>query len=565
LKAAYGFKIKIKTQMQDEHNPPANALREMLRARILSSSALACLRLIAANVSATIETLSASTDLRHQHINDARSMLTTAVEHRIDMLLANLTMENNVRMSNLERQLVSVDNALNTLQQEHDAVCKVMDASTDDQLRLVCDELTQRLDAAETCINLLSTEPVETHSIQAHVDAEHALGVIRELGAVHGTHVAGNVFERGLALLVGEPDRGGDAAAAFTMFEDAAAQGNSTAMGYAAAQLSAGFGVQLDTARARRMFEEAESKGDLYSRAMVNLLSNEQSKLGIAFALFRHAASTGHVAAEHAIGVCCREGLGCDVDNTVAAKHFLRAADQGYAIAQAELAKCFLEGIGVTKDLAKAAALCRLAADRGFADAQNALGQCYKNGMGVEKDPAQTIVWLCRAADQKWAKAQFNLGLCYFCGFGVDKDPKQAVAWYRHAADQGLAPAQNSLGSALLHGTGVAKDVAEAVAWFTRAAEQGYDRAQANLGLSFYRGLGVTQDFVQAVSFFARAAEQGEPTAQYSLGVCYASGNGVEKNFSQALVWYKRAADLGYDQARQRLEKVYAAAVVAVL
>jgi TPR repeat protein len=502
----------------------------------------AALRSVVDRVQTALDNLAASTELRRQQIEQQRLLQHEASDGRAAALQALVHDESALRTSHLERQLVDADDALKKLREEQSVVRESPS-----------DELTQRIAA-------LPSVPVEADSVAVQLDYAPVLHAISTFGVVFGAQSASDVFDTGFALLLGR-DGKKDAAEAFAMFTKSAAQGNTTAMGYAATLLFYGFGVKRDTVlRVKQMYTEAAARGDLYSRAMVIWLDKRAAEYGHAFSLLRHAASTGHVLAEFELGHFVNIGIGGDVDNKkTAAEWFRRSSDQGYAIAQYQLATCYYSGTGVTKNKVKAVALYRLAADQGYARAQFDVGAFFTSGKGVVKDPVQAAVWCQRAADQGHAEAQRTLAACFKNGFGVDKDVVQAAAWYRRAAEQGDAKAQNSLGLCYFEGKGVDKDPVQAAVWYARAAEQGFAVAQYNLGINFYCGTGVAKDFVQAVKWLTLAAAQNYASAHGLLGLCYTTGNGVAKSLVNALLSYQRAADLGDDKAKKDLEKIQAA------
>ncbi len=505
----------------------------------MACESVACLRSGTAHVIKTIEALAASTELRRQQLEQQRVALHAAVDARVDTLQATLELESTGRTSILERQLVEMDNALEKqlqLEQEQDTLVK----------------------APENAAAAFVVELVEVALINVQFDSAALLSAISVLGIVHGAQAASDVFERGLSLLLGrsvgpKPD---GAAAAFVAFVDAAALGNTTAMGYAAEQLYEGFGVERDAARATRMFKEAAANGDVFSRALVIQQRNPQ----LAFSLFQHAVERGHVAAEDHLGVCFHHGVGCPLNNSAAYTHFQRSATQGYASAEYNLAVCYTNGIGINKDPVKAAAWYQRAAEQGFVHAQLGWANCLTIGMGVEKDPVQAAVWYKLAAEKGNVRAQLQFGRCYNDGAGVEKNFAQAAVWYHRAADQGYSNAQFTLGVCYTDGRGVNRNPVQAVVWFTLAAQQGHACAQLHLGRCFFDGVGVAKDVSNAsnaVVWYTRAAEQGHSHAQFILGKCYANGTGVEHDLERALAWYKRASDLGSTAAKHCLEKIH--------
>jgi TPR repeat protein len=505
--------------------------------------ALSALRSVSERVHAALVNVTASTESRRQQIEQQRLHQHVAADVRAAALQQLVCDEGTVRTSHLERQLVDTDNLLEKLLSEQSV------------LESPSAELTQS-------IALLPSVAVEADSIAVELDSAPVLHAISKFGVVFGAQPASMLFDKGFALLVGR-DGVKNAPAAFAMFEDAAAQGNTTAMGYAAEQVYRGFGVKQDTARAQQMYETAARNGDLYSRARVIHIAKRVAEHKDAFSMLFHAMKTGHVLATFELGICRKNGVGCKIFKQVAAQWFQRSSDQGYAIAKSELAACYVEGTGVEKNFVKAAALYQLAANQGYAIAQWNLGVCFQDGRGVAPNPVQAVAWYQRAADQGCALAQRSLAHCYKMGVGVGDCSEfglgLAVMWYRRAAEQGDAVAQVQLGLCFQQGSrGIKKDHVQAAMWFHRAADQGDAFAQGNLGQCFYFGLGVAKDFVQAVKWLTLAAAQGDALAHYCMGLCYTTGNGVEKNLLAAISSYQRAADLGNEDAKQRLAKIHA-------
>jgi TPR repeat protein len=506
-------------------------------------------------VHTSLSDLAASTELLHQQIDQHRAMQHTAVDACADSLHETAVTESACRTQILERQSLDISLARETLDREQAAVREALESHTDDQLRLVGNDFSQRLDAAFESVGSIRRVYVAPE-IRAQFNHASVLSAIANSGVVYGAQSASLIYDQAFALLIGRGDVKPDAAAAFAAFCEAADKGNTTAMGYAACQLHAGFGVAKDETRAKQLFVDAARNGDLYSRAMVIMLNERTDEYEYAFSLFEQVARKGHVAAEYDMGNCLFEGFGCSENYQNAADCFRRSADQGYAIAQSALATCFTDGTGVAKDPAAAVEFYRLAANQGFTEAQNYLGVCYHNGTGIPQDPAQAVFWYKLAAEKGSSDAQCNLGICCVDGTGVEQDPVQAVVWYRRSADQGNSTAQFALGDCYAHGRSVDKDPVQAVVWFTLAAQQGDANAQSTLGKCFFDGVGVDKDYIQAVNFFMLAAKQGHAAAHYNLGVCHLTGKGATKCLLTAITCYKRAAELGHSAAIERLAMI---------
>jgi TPR repeat protein len=179
----------------------------------------------------------------------------------------------------------------------------------------------------------------------------------------------------------------------------------------------------------------------------------------------REKAEKGDADAMFYLGMFYEHGTGVSMDETEAAKWFLKAAEKGHAKSQYSLGLKYLEGRGVPKDEGAAVKWLRMAAEQGYRESQFGLGLMYDNGNGVPKDEAEAVKWYHKAADQGHAVAQYNLGVSYAKGYGIPKDETEAVKWYRKAADQGDANSQHSLGFSYALGTGVPKDDALAYMW----------------------------------------------------------------------------------------------------
>ena len=146
------------------------------------------------------------------------------------------------------------------------------------------------------------------------------------------------------------------------------------------------------------------------------------------------------------LGICYRDGIGTEKDESQAFKYFKLASDQNHAIAQNNLGLCYRDAKGTKKDESQAFKYFSLASDQNHANAQNNLGLCYYNGIGTKKDESQAFKYFSLASDQNHASAQNNLGLCYYNGIGTKKDELQAVKYFKLASDQNHENALHNLG-----------------------------------------------------------------------------------------------------------------------
>ncbi|HEY5819649.1 MAG TPA: tetratricopeptide repeat protein [Mesorhizobium sp.] len=100
---------------------------------------------------------------------------------------------------------------------------------------------------------------------------------------------------------------------------------------------------------------------------------------------YRKAAVQGYADAQYNLGVAYDEGDGIPANPAKAVEWYRLAAEQGDADAQFNLGVAYDDGEGVAEDKAEAAKWYRKAAEQGDADAQYSLGYLYQNGEGVEE------------------------------------------------------------------------------------------------------------------------------------------------------------------------------------
>lgn len=160
-----------------------------------------------------------------------------------------------------------------------------------------------------------------------------------------------------------------------------------------------GIGTAQDIIQASRWFREAANSnspvaqfnlGALHATGALNGGTPDHKS---ALPWFEKAAASGHPDAQYNLGLTAAQGLGRNVDNTVAARWFAAAAGRGLADAQAGLAYLTYQGLGTAKDNAKAAELYTQAADQGHLIAQNRLARLYVMGRGVDADMAEAWKW----------------------------------------------------------------------------------------------------------------------------------------------------------------------------
>ena len=154
--------------------------------------------------------------------------------------------------------------------------------------------------------------------------------------------------------------------------------------------------------------------------------------------LFRTAAETGVLWAQHNFAQLNNSGKGVPQDFAKAAYWFEQAAEQGYVDAQHNIAFAYSAGNGVPVDKAKAAYWYRRAASIGLPDSMQDLGLMYVRGEGVEQDYGAALYWFLRGAERGHPEAQQSAAAAYFNGWGTEPDAVAAFKWLEVLSLRGL-------------------------------------------------------------------------------------------------------------------------------
>lgn len=115
---------------------------------------------------------------------------------------------------------------------------------------------------------------------------------------------------------------------------------------------------------------------------------------------FQLAASKNNEAAQYNLALMLAAGEGGSQDYQQSAKWLLRAAEAGNSKAQANLGTVYSQGIGVESNQEKAVFWWKKAAEQGNPIAQNNLGWALIKGTGVNTNPALGRIWLEKAVSQ---------------------------------------------------------------------------------------------------------------------------------------------------------------------
>ena len=110
-------------------------------------------------------------------------------------------------------------------------------------------------------------------------------------------------------------------------------------------------------------------------------------------------------------------------------KELREKAEKGDADAMFYLGVFYEYGTDVLMDETEAAKWFLKAAEKGHSKSQHSLGLQYVEGHGVPKDEAEAVKWYQKAAAQGQVGAQLNIGIMYAEGHGVSKDNLLAYKW----------------------------------------------------------------------------------------------------------------------------------------
>lgn len=177
-----------------------------------------------------------------------------------------------------------------------------------------------------------------------------------------------------------------------------------------------------DFAKAKKLWEEAGAKGDLY-------------------AVWR-------------LAIMHRLGQGVDADNAMAMKYYRqvankfdgdRAKKQHFTITVDSLfwvGSYYSRGdevAGIKKHPQRAFRLLTLAANEGHAAAQLAVAQTFISGKVVKRNKARGLSWLVLAARKRHAPAMAELGSIYWRGKVVRRNRVEGLKWYVLATENACA------------------------------------------------------------------------------------------------------------------------------
>lgn len=240
----------------------------------------------------------------------------------------------------------------------------------------------------------------------------------------------------------------GNYAAAFPLFKQAAARGNTEAMGYLGVLCLRGLGTARNLAEGVDWLRQAAYKRDAHAMTELGVAYRDGVGVGRSIARarkwFRIAADSAHYGEAMRNMGALDEGEG---DFKSAREWFQKAVNAGYTDALVDLGKMREEGLGTPPDKAEARDLYFRAAHAGSARGMLATGWAYQHGVGVPQDYKQAMAWYIKAEEAGSVDAMNNIGVLYQNGWGVKRDRDVAIGWFRKASQAGSTIAAANLAS----------------------------------------------------------------------------------------------------------------------
>ena len=278
--------------------------------------------------------------------------------------------------------------------------------------------------------------------------------------------------------------------------------------------------------------------------------------------VFTTAARNGHADAQYMVGHMWCQGIGGEMCQVEAMRHFRMAAEQEHSGAQLALGimkmtdENFLHKIALGVDTDEDRNDCQgwiySAARNGHCDAEMLVANvAWLRDVDKDEEGAPVARTLFKSLVRKGVvKALHNLACMLALGEGGPHDEIEAKRLFERAADEGCGASQFAL-SCIYHGSTHEEDAERAVEYLKCAADQGYTAALRNLGLCYKDGYVVTRDLDASKKYLALASDQGDLVAGevlFELTVSDFMNNGYENALRQAV------QNASVDSGREGLE-----------
>jgi hypothetical protein len=428
----------------------------------------------------------------------------------------------------------------------------------------------------------------------------HTTGVLASLARLHALGVNGkpdidaalSLYSRAAAsgdvesltemarLLLNHPETG-RSDEALRLLKEAAARGNSDAMGALAELYACSTAVAPDRVQAKAWLERAAEAGHVRSiSAIASQTLNDPSAAQRNAKALLHAAERGDREGMILLSLAYRSGLGVKADEAASVRwrDAALAPGEGRPRAMLLLARRMLAGENGSRDEAGARALLNLAAQEGDPGAQLELGRLMIAQRGQSSDMLNGLQLLQKAASAGNAAAM--LTLAELPDPQLQATGKTASEWRQAAAAAGNVRAAIMLASTAKNGSDALRWIAKveslpvcstrdmvelaqvyqkisgpdhnhrARLWIKRALDEVQSGTQDPailllIGRALIENVGGPASKEDALKYIRLSAEAGRVEAMRYLGRGYVSGQIGERNTPAAVEWLSKALQKG--------------------
>tara|TARA_B100001057_G_scaffold144368_1_gene144240 strand:+ start:653 stop:4597 length:3945 start_codon:yes stop_codon:yes gene_type:complete len=331
---------------------------------------------------------------------------------------------------------------------------------------------------------------------------------------------------------------------AISWLEPIAEEKHPEALHYLGEIYNKGLGVDIDTIKASKLFQEAMDMG--YVNSKVSMALQYYNGDGVeqdykkAIKLLEESSSQKAYDANYFLGMIYYFGIE-------------KEKDKKY-------------NLGLDKNTDYGFQLLESASKNNVNEASRFLAREFKNKNNSKK----YLHYLHKAADNTDGNAQFQLAREYAIGNHTKKNLDEAEKYAYFSAFKSVPGAktqlamiiQEKLNQGAFSGEGL-EDIKlmeeeNIIKYLKGAIEENDSTAMHRMGLFYLEGTFVQQDYNKAMNLFEKSAFQfGNEESYHSLGIIYLQGQGVDLNKETALKNFIKAADLGLDVSQLNVGLMY--------
>ena len=310
-----------------------------------------------------------------------------------------------------------------------------------------------------------------------------------------------------------------------------------------------------DPEKACRYFRRGYKNGDTgcsieYAMMRFNGEGCEKDE-ELAFKIFLKYAELGNRYLMGWVGNCYLRGIGVNPNPKKAKEWFARGHEKGDAFCTFKLAYFYFFGVATRTDADYAIELLRKSFERGSKEAAYELGDIYEHDQELKSIP-DAIFWYMAGAEAGDCDCMIQLAKHYESGAFINGSEKKAFELYNKAYDtcrSGVAAAE--IGRCYEDGIGTEKDVDKAINWYLKGKEKNSFSMWRLYNIYSERG-----EDEKAIFWLRRSAKNGSVGAMVELARAYEEGVVIPKSDLKAMQWYHRAADEGNEYAKSRFEEL---------